>query len=181
MDAGPESAGWRIRKANAADKEDIEAVAANAFSIYLRRMERKPFPLLDDYAAHIRSGHAFVLEETDEQKPNGVGGICAFAVLAPGADELALEVLAVSRRRQGRGYGRAFIDFARRQARALGARRIGLYTNEVMRESQGFYESLGFTETRRALDSGYRRVFYALEVEEQDEQLEKPLKLSGYF
>lgn len=166
MDEGQGSAGWRIRKANAEDKESIETVVADAFSIYLERMERKPFPLLDDYAAHIRAGHAFVLEETGKQKPCGESGICACAVLEPKGDVLNLEVLAVKRKCQGRGYGRALIAFALQQARVSGARQLGLFTNEVMLESQGFYERLGFTETRRALDAGYRRVFYVLELGE---------------
>jgi ribosomal protein S18 acetylase RimI-like enzyme len=36
---------------------------------------------------------------------------------------------------------------------------IRLYTNEKMEENLPFYRSLGFEETGRRLDEGYRRVF----------------------
>lgn len=157
---------WRIRKAGGCDREAIEAVVEDAFGVYLSRMDRKPFPMLDDYGAYIRAGQAFVLEEGgDAGQDAAQGRIRACIVLVPGADgDLSLEVLAVSRASQGRGYGRALVDFALRHAQSLGCPRLKLYTNEVMAEAQAFYTRLGFTETHRALDAGYRRVFYELEV-----------------
>lgn len=156
---------WRIRKACERDRAALEAVVAEAFALYVPRMSRKPYPLLDDYAAYIRAGQAFVLEEGRDDGAEGPGAIRACIVLVPGAEgELSLEVLAVRRDCQGRGHGRALVDFALREARAFGARRLRLYTNEVMREAQAFYTRLGFTETHRALDAGYHRVFYELEL-----------------
>lgn len=164
---------WRIRKATAADQEAIEAIVAEAFSVYLPRMDRKPAPMLDEYAAHIRAGHAFVLEEGASDGAAGAGAgngaIRGCLVLLPGEPgrpgEMWLDVLAVGGSSQGRGYGRALVDFALRKAKEGRATRLRLFTNEVMREAQAFYARLGFTETHRALDAGYRRVFYVREVE----------------
>lgn len=161
---------WRIRKAAERDREALEAVVEEAFGVYLPRMDRKPYPMLDDYGAYIRAGQAFVLEEG-----GAAGGgaaqesIRGCIVLAPDIDgALSLEVLAVNGDSQGKGYGRALVDFALRHAMTLGCPRLKLYTNEVMTEAQAFYTRLGFTETRRALDAGYRRVFYELEAEGEE-------------
>lgn len=162
---------WRIRKAGEEDREALEAVVMEAFGVYLPRMDRKPFPMLDDYGAYIRAGQAFVLEEAGPAGGGAgadaaQGSIRACIVLVPGANgDLSLEVLAVGGASQGRGYGRALVDFALRHAKTLGCPRLKLYTNEVMAEAQAFYTRLGFTETRRAPDGGYRRVFYELEIE----------------
>ncbi|MBD5417030.1 MAG: GNAT family N-acetyltransferase [Desulfovibrio sp.] len=158
---------WRIRTAAERDREGLEAVVMEAFSVYLPRMDRKPYPMLDDYGAYIRAGQAFVLEEDGgahgEVAPQG--SIRGCIVLVPDADgALSLEVLAVSGDAQGRGYGRALVDFALRRAKTLGCRRLKLYTNAVMTEAQAFYDRLGFTEMRRGQDAGYRRVFYEFEV-----------------
>lgn len=157
---------WRIPKAGERDRAPLEAVVMEAFGVYLPRMDRKPYPMLDDYGAYIRAGQAFVLEEVEAGVEHGAGGrIRACIVLVPDADgDLSLEVLAVSGDCQGRGYGRALVNFALRRAKALGMRRLKLYTNEVMAEAQAFYDRLGFIETRRGLDAGYRRVFYELEI-----------------
>lgn len=155
---------WRIRRAEERDREALEAVVMDAFGVYVPRMDRKPYPMLDDYGAHIRTGRAFVLEEGGGD--GGAGRIRACLVLVPGErGEMWLEHLAVSRSCQGRGYGRALVDFARRRAKSSGCRRLKLYTNEVMTEAQAFYDRLGFMETRRALDAGYHRIFYELEVD----------------
>ena len=166
MDGEQDERPWRIRTAEAGDREAVEAVVAEAFGVYLLRMNRKPYPMLDDYGAYIRAGQAFVLEAGGTERGSAaLGSIRACIVLVPGADgALSLEVLAVAGGSQGRGYGRALVDFALRRAKAAGARRLKLYTNEVMAEARAFYARLGFTETSRALDAGYRRVFYELEV-----------------
>ena len=51
------------------------------------------------------------------------------------------------------------MGFAEKAARDRGLREIWLYTNEKMTENLPFYRGLGFEETRRGLDEGYRRVF----------------------
>ena len=170
MERKAQESPWRIRTATAGDQTAIEAVVANAFSVYLPRMNKKPAPLLDEYAAHIRAGRAFVLEEGQGEGDGRGATIRGCLVLLPGEPgEMWLDVLAVGGSSQGRGYGRALVDFALRTAKEAGATRLRLYTNEVMREAQGFYERLGFTETHRAQDAGYRRVFYVREVEKNKE------------
>ena len=41
---------------------------------------------------------------------------------------------------------------------------IRLYTNEVMTENLSYYPNQGFTETHRAMDAGYHRVYFSRPV-----------------
>jgi GNAT superfamily N-acetyltransferase len=50
---------------------------------------------------------------------------------------------------QGRGYGRALIEFAASEARKRRRSRLELMTHEHMVEAIGFYLHLGFTESQR--------------------------------
>ena len=72
---------------------------------------------------------------------------------------MLLDNVAVHPDMQGRGYGRALIAFAERVSIERGFTAIRLYTNEVMVENVRFYERLGFVETHRAEEKGFRRVY----------------------
>jgi ribosomal protein S18 acetylase RimI-like enzyme len=141
-----------IRSAAAADRAAIEAVVAEAYSIYIERIGKPPGPMLDDYATLIAAGAVNVLEEP-------AGTIAGIIVLLPKPDHLLLDNIAVSRERQGRGLGRRLIAFAETEARRLGYRELRLYTHETMTENVALYTRLGFVETGRGRDAGYDRVF----------------------
>ena len=81
-------------------------------------------------------------------------------VIRAAGDALELENVAVDPGHQGRGHGRALIAFAERQARELGLSEVTLYTNEAMVENLRLYPRLGFVETGRRVEDGYRRVFF---------------------
>ncbi len=149
-----------LRKAVAADRGAIEGIAEVAYSKYLPRMDRKPYPMLDDYGAHIRAGHAHVLVE------NNGAGVVGYVILMPGDDgDLLLEGIAVRPECAGRGYGRRLLEFAEQYARKYGSRHIRLYTNEAMFENLALYPHFGYRESHRALDNGYHRVFYIKDVD----------------
>jgi len=93
-----------------------------------------------------------------------LGVIC----LVEMGDGLEIENIAVHPSAQGKGIGRNLMEFAERRGRELNKGRLTLRTDEVMVENQAIYTHLGFTETRRAIEHGYRRVF-----------MEKPLANSG--
>ena len=107
--------------------------------------------MLVDYVAAILAGEAWVLVEGEET--SGV------LVMRPENDHLFVETVAVRPDRQGSGLGRKLMAFAEEAARGRGLHEIRLYTNEKMEENLPFYRSLGFEETARRLDEGYRRVF----------------------
>jgi hypothetical protein len=49
-----------LRQADPADVATISEIVRRAYEIYLPRMEKPPGPMLDDYAARILEGAAFV-------------------------------------------------------------------------------------------------------------------------
>ncbi|EIM25534.1 GNAT family N-acetyltransferase [Microvirga lotononidis] len=140
-----------IRLARLDDLAAIAAIVQAAYAPYIPRIGQRPGPMLDDYAALVTKGCVHVLVAESE-----VAGIL---VLMPDDGAMLLDNVAVHPDRHGHGYGRALIAFAERYARERGFKAIRLYTNEAMSENIRLYERLGFVETHRAEDKGFRRVY----------------------
>ena len=107
--------------------------------------------MLDDYAALIENRRVHVIEHE--------GTVQGVLVLISEDDAMLLDNVAVHPDRHGRGYGRALIAFAERVARERGFKAIRLYTNEAMIENVDLYARLGFVETHRGEEKGFRRVY----------------------
>ena len=122
-------------------------------------MGGKPAPMLADYAALIDGGVVYVLTDG--------GSVAGVVVMEPVEGVMFLENVAVSPPYQGLGLGRELMRFVEETARGSGLRGIHLYTNELMTENIAFYGRLGFQETDRRLDGGYRRVFMSKEIAEE--------------
>jgi ribosomal protein S18 acetylase RimI-like enzyme len=144
-----------IRSARPADRARIEAIVEAAYSPYLQRMNRKPAPMVDDYAARIAAGQTHVLEEDGE--------VLGVLVLEDHPDDhggfLLLDNIAVGPAYHGRGLGKRLMKFTEEEARRRGYRVIELYTNEVMVENIALYLRLGYAETKRERVAGYDRVY----------------------
>jgi len=141
-----------IRRAEPEDRETVEAIVREAYSIYIERIGKPPGPMLDDYGALITEGAVSVLEEPG-------AAIAAILVLLPKPDHLLLDNIAVRPDRQGQGLGGQLIAFAEAEARRLGFAELRLYTHERMTENIALYTRLGFLETGRGREAGYDRVF----------------------
>lgn len=142
-----------IHKALPQDESAIREIAESAYSIYLDRMDKKPFPMLEDYAARINAGQAYVLDDGK--------GIQAFMVLVPQEDDIMLlDNVAVLPQCQNSGYGRALISWAEHIARDLGKKWVVLYTNEAMRENLRWYPRLGYADFEHRTENGYKRVYF---------------------
>jgi len=144
-----------IRPARPGDRARIEEIVAAAYNPYLARMDRKPAPMTDDYAARISAGNTYVLEDS--------GAVAGVLVLEDLRDDegsfLLLDNIAVDPAQHGKGFGRRLMDFTEEEARRRGYAMVELYTNEVMVENIALYRRLGYTETQRVLDRGYHRVY----------------------
>jgi ribosomal protein S18 acetylase RimI-like enzyme len=141
-----------IRPAQPKDRAKIETIVRAAYAVYIPRIGKPPGPMLDDYAQLIADGAISVIEEADEE-------IAALIVLIPKPDHLLLDNIAVRPDRQGRGFGRALIEFAEQEAQHQGFTEIRLYTHQKMTENIELYVRIGFAETGRGHDSGYDRIF----------------------
>lgn len=143
----------QLRDAQAADVPAIQEVVRQAYSHYVPRLGRLPGPMLDDYDQLVRDGHVRVVERSSE--------VVGVLVLISRTDHLLLDNLAVHPRAKGQGIGRLMLEEAERVARLQGHSTIRLYTNEVMTENIGLYGRVGYVETHRAEENGFRRIYMA--------------------
>ena len=141
----------RPRLAVASDREGVSACVNAAYTPYIARMGVTPAPMLADDTDLIARGLVYVLERED--------AIVGVLVIEPKPGYLFLENVAVHPDAQGLGFGRRLLVFAEEQARAAGLPEIRLYTNELMTENLALYPRVGYEETERRSEDGYRRVF----------------------
>ena len=150
---------FNIRLAETVDLAAVRAIARASYAIYVPRIGREPAPMVADFEAAQVAGDLWVV------RPEGSDGQIAGFVVAYGRDDhWHLENVAVDPAAQGTGLGRALIAHVEVLARGAGARALELYTNARMTENQTLYPRLGYTETGRATEDGFDRVFYRKEL-----------------
>jgi ribosomal protein S18 acetylase RimI-like enzyme len=140
-----------MRAARPEDAAAVGELVRASYAKYVERVGKEPAPMLEDYAALIRTGEVWVLAEGGE--------VLGMLVMRPADDHLFLDNVAVAPGHQGRGLGRELLAFAEERAEREGLPEVRLYTNEKMHENLAVYARLGFEETGRKIDGGYRRVF----------------------
>jgi ribosomal protein S18 acetylase RimI-like enzyme len=143
-----------LRRATAADLPAIRAVIDAAYARYRTRMDKLPAPMFRDYGPSVEAGTTWVTGSP----------ITAVLTLYPRDDHLYVENIAVDPIAQGRGLGRALMEFAEQEAGRRSLNRMALVTHEAMTENQAIYARLGYIEVERRAEDGYRRIY-----------LEKPL------
>lgn len=88
---------------------------------------------------------AWVLLAEIDGRPVGTLTLFVLPMLAHGGTPAALvEAVAVDRRMQGHGIGRALMDEAMARARAAGCYKLALSSNDKRNEAHAFYERLGY-------------------------------------
>ena len=158
--------GTSIRRATTADLTDLRQLITDAYTKYIERIGRPPAPMTADYAAALEHSRVWVLESGD--------AIVGALVTEDRGDHLLLETVAVAPGAQGSGYGRRLLDRAERDAVELGLSEVRLYTNEAMTENLSFYPRHGYRETGRAVQDGFRRVFFSKTV--RNERCRRPAR-----
>jgi N-acetylglutamate synthase-like GNAT family acetyltransferase len=148
--------GASIRRATTSDLTAIRRLIADAYTKYIERIGRRPAPMTADYAAALEHSRVWVLETGD--------AIVGALVTEDRADHLLLETVAVAPDAQGNGYGQLLLGRAERDAAELGLAEVRLYTNEAMTENLSFYPRHGYRETGRAVEDGFRRVYFSKSV-----------------
>ena len=148
-----------IRPAEGRDVPAVAGCVRASYAKYVERIGKEPAPMRRDHAAAIGAGETYVLVEGEEL-------VGTMEVRAEG-DHLFVGSVAVRADRQGEGFGRRLMAFAEDLAAREHLAEIRLYTNEKMWENLAFYGRLGFEETHRRLDGGYRRVFLRKRVDDR--------------
>src|SRR5262245_19014881 len=148
--------GTSLRRATNSDLADLRQLITDAYAKYIDRIGRPPAPMTADYAAALEHSRVWVLVNDDAM----VGAL----VTEDRGDHLLLETVAVAPGAQGHGYGRLLLDRAECDAAELGLTEVRLYTNEAMTENLTFYPRHGYRETGRAIEDGFRRVYFSKAV-----------------
>jgi ribosomal protein S18 acetylase RimI-like enzyme len=138
-----------LRRATTEDLPAIKAVIDAAYAMYLTRMDKAPAPMSRDYGPSVEAGTTWVAGSP----------VIAVLTLYPRADHLYVENIAVDPGAQGRGLGRALMEFAEQEAGRRGLRRMALVTHESMTENQAIYARLGYAEIERRTEDGFRRIY----------------------
>ncbi len=140
------------RLARPAEADALRALVRAAYAEWVPAIGgQEPGPMLDDYAARIAAGEAWVVDQD--------GILLAAIVLEEGDGALLLDNIAISPAARGKGLFRQLMAFAEAEARRRGHPCIRLYTHEKMERNVSLYLALGYVETHRAEQSGYQRVF----------------------
>ena len=145
-----------IRPAAPADVDAVAAIVQAAYAHYIPRLGRKPAPMEDDHAAQIAAGCTWVAELEAQ--------LVGVLVLVPAHDHLLIENVAVDPARRGQGLGTALLRFAETECRRRRLPELRLYTNQKMVENIAMYARHGYTETGRAAEAGFERVFFSKPV-----------------
>ena len=140
-----------IRLAQPHEADVVRDVVHAAYAHYIDRIGKAPGPMQDDYARRIADQQAWVLEDT--------GDIVGILVLEATMARLLLDNIAVLPQCQGKGYGRALMQFAEAEASRLGYKDICLYTHVLMTENIALYRRVGYIETHRISEKGFDRVY----------------------
>ena len=143
-----------IRAARASDVFEIRRIAKAAYAKYIPRIGREPAPMAADYDADIAARRAVVIGTN--------GKLFGYMVAWPERDAYFIENIGIEPQHQGSGLGRRLIEHAVGEARRAGLTALSLYTNEAMTENLAMYAHIGFVETHRLSEHGFRRVYMRL-------------------
>jgi GNAT superfamily N-acetyltransferase len=141
----------RLRLAQPQDAPAVSACVASAYAHWVARIERKPWPMLQDYSVVIQTEHVVVAEEH--------GQVVGILVLCETPDGFLVDNVAVFPSRKGQGVGKNLLVHAEQEARKRGYTSLYLYTNEKMSENIALYTHLGYVEYARRQEVGFRRVY----------------------
>ncbi len=142
-----------IRPAVATEADAVADVVHAAYRHYIARIGKPPGPMLDDYAQRIAARQVWVLERE--------GVFAGILVLEETVDGFLLDNIAVRPEWQGKGIGRALLEFTEAEARRRGFTAVRLYTHALMTENIALYQRIGFVETHRVSEKGYDRIYMA--------------------
>lgn len=141
-----------IQRARPEDASIVRRIALDAYRPYIRRIGRKPAPMLADYAALVAAGKVWIRSEIAE--------IVGFIILSEMEDALVVQNFAVHPERHGEGHGRALLNFAEMRAKRRGLPRLAASFDSKMTEISSIGAALGWRETGRRREGGGDRVFF---------------------
>ena len=115
--------------------------------------------MVADYERDVAAQRVVVVEKA--------GRVSGYMVAWREADAYFIENIGVEPSCQDAGLGRQLMDYATAEAARMLLPAICLYTNAAMFENLSMYTHLGFVETHRVEESGFKRVYMRLSLAER--------------
>jgi GNAT superfamily N-acetyltransferase len=140
-----------LRRACPGDAPAVALCVSTAYAHWVPIIGQKPWPMLQDYASIVDTGHVVVAEIEGE--------IAGILVLCETPDGFLIDNVAVFPRYKGQGVGKALLLHAEAEAAARGHASLYLYTNEKMSENIALYLKIGYVVYERRQEEGFRRVY----------------------
>lgn len=131
---------WTLYRAEAGDREAVEALQRAAYAPNKVLLGVEPLPLLADYAN--------VLARYEVWLAGDKGNLLGVLILEPGADDLLVWSVATHPDEQRTGLGRALLMAAEERARALGLCVLRLYTGATLDHLIAWYGRHGYALER---------------------------------
>ena len=140
-----------IRVAETGDVPQMQAIARDAYSVYVEKMGRDPAPMHADLHTHISNDTVFVVMSG--------GDIAVYVILCSVNDEWWLDNFATSLNHRGQGIGRLLVIAAEGWL-AHRTHHFHLYTNIALEANLVWYQRLGYERTGRRIVDGFDRVYF---------------------
>lgn len=136
----------RIRPAEAADLDRIEAIENTADQLFIEAFQPEHWPAADPASERAEApGYLLVGEHASD-------GVIGFVHVLEIDGHAHLEQLSVLPEHGRHGYGRALVSAALAEAKARGHREVTLRTYAELPWNGPYYARLGFSETEAAGD-----------------------------
>ncbi len=145
---------WKLRKATLADRDSVLRVTLAAYVEYEAIMGGERW---ERYRANIAatlsdwSDYACIVAERQGELLGSVllypPSADAYRGQAQAGDFPEVRLLAVDPGARGEGIGLALMEECMRRARAAGAAKLGLHTNEMMEAAVRMYRRMGFVRS----------------------------------
>ena len=142
---------FTARAAAQGDAPGAAACVRAAYEHYIARNGLVPVPMRLDYDEVFRDCQVTVVEYEGE--------IVAVLALEVTAEGFLLDNIAIAPTHQGKGLGRALLEYAETEAHRQGFDSIYLYAQEIMTENITRYGRIGYVEYARRVEFGLSRVY----------------------
>ncbi len=149
-----------VRQFEAGDETAFRMLNEQWIDRYFELETKDLSTLADPHSSIIKPGGLILIGTIDGCRV----GCCA--LLRINERELEVAKMAVSPEHQGRGIGRLLLSAAVMEGRRLGANRLYLETNHILKPAIALYESLGFKhiDPTRVVPSPYARADVYMEL-----------------